>query len=350
MVTVLKRSRMTRHAWVGAVLGLLIGAAAGDAFAADKVTMAHAGTQLMRLPLYIAIQNGYLKEEGIDLEIVETRSGSDGMKMLAGNAVNFAAGQLLDAINLQKQGIGAVGVVMLTQRLGNSIVVRKAVADQIKSMKDLKGRTVGVTSVGSGTWQFAVFAGTLEGLKAEDFNFVGVGSGPNIIGAVKAGRIDAMSYSDPENYNMVKDGDAVFLIDMADDATHRRILGETYLNNQIMVLSSYAKSNPKNVQALVNGIQRAVVWVNTHSIDETTKVLHSYPAFSKLDYDQFLISVKRTLPDGMAKTAMISQAAFDSAMRFPLAVGAIDAAMPYSQLVDSSFAENAIKKYPPAAK
>ena len=272
------------------------------------------------------------------------------MKMLAGNAVNFAAGQLLDAINLNKQGISAVGIVMLTQRLGNSVVVRKAVADQIKSMKDLKGRTVGITSVGSGTWQFAVFAGSLEGMKAEDFNFIGVGSGPNIIGAVKAGRIDAMSYSDPENYDMVRDGDAVFLIDMADDATHRRILGETYLNNQIMALSSYAKSNPNNVQALVNAIQKAVVWVNTHSIEETTKVLHAYPAFSAQNYEQFLISVKRTLPDAMAKTAMISQAAFDSAIRLPLAVGAIDAAMPYSQLVDSSFAENAIKKYPPAAK
>jgi NitT/TauT family transport system substrate-binding protein len=334
---------------IGAVAGMLLGlAGATTAFAADKVTMAHAGTQLMRLPLYIAIQNGYFKDEGLDLEIVETRSGSDGMKMLAGSAVNFAAGQLLDAINLNNQQVDTKGVVMLTQRLTNSIVVRKASADKIKSMKDLKGQTVGVTSVGSGTWQFAVFAGTLEGMKADDFNFIAVGAGASVIGAIKAGRIEAMSYSDPENLQMVKDGDAVFLIDMADNATHKRILGDSYLNNQIMVLDKYAKSNPKQVQGLANAIQRAVVWVNTHSVEETAKVLHSYPAFSALKYEEFLVSVKRTLPDGMAKTAAISKEAFDSAMRLPVAVGAVPAAMAYEKLVDRSFTDNAIKKYPPA--
>jgi NitT/TauT family transport system substrate-binding protein len=314
--------------------------------AQTKATVAHAGTQLMRLPLYIAIQNGYFKQEGIDLEIVEIRSGSDGMKMLAGNAVNFATGQLIDAVNLNKQGIHTVGVTMLTQRLTNSIVVRKAVAGKYRSMKDLKGANLGVTGVGSGTWQFAVFAGTLEGLKADDFNFIAAGTGAGVIGSMKAGRIDAMSYSDPENLQMVKDGDAEFLIDMADEATHLRILGESYLNNQIMVLASYAKANPKVVQSLANAIQKGVVWVNTHSIDETAKLLHSYPAFSGLPYAQFLESVQRTLPSGVGKSAIITKAAFDSAMRLPVAVGILDAPMPYEQLVDPSFAENAAKAFP----
>lgn len=339
--------RLSRFAGACALASLT---AVFPAQAQTKATVAHAGTQLMRLPLYIAIQNGYFKQEGLDLEIVEIRSGSDGMKMLAGNAVNFATGQLIDAVNLNKQGIQTVGVTMLTQRLTNSIVVRKAVASKYRSMKDLKGANLGVTGVGSGTWQFAVFAGTLEGLKADDFNFIAAGTGAGVIGAMKAGRIDAMSYSDPENLQMVKDGDAEFLIDMADEATHLRILGDSYLNNQIMVLASYAKANPKVVQSLANAIQKGVVWVNTHSIDETAKLLHSYPAFSGLPYAQFLESVQRTLPSGVGKSAVITKAAFDSAMRLPVAVGILDAPMPYEQLVDPSFAENAAKAFPSPAR
>ncbi len=339
-----------RH-WRAIALGVvLLSTSAINATAQVKVTLAHAGTQLMRLPLYIAIQNNYFKEEGLDLEVVEIRSGSDGMKMLAGNAVTFAAGQLIDAVNLNKQGIHTLGFVMLTQRLTNSIVVRQAVANKFKSMKDLKGANVGVTGVGSGTWQFAIFAGTLEGMKADDFNFIAVGAGAGVIGSMKAGRIDAMSYSDPENLQMVKDGDAQFLIDMADDATHLKILGESYLNNQIMVLNSYAKANPKTIQAFSNAIQKAVVWVNTHSIDENAKLLHSYPAFSELPYDQFLVSVRRTLPSGVGKSAIITRAAFDSAMRLPVAVGVLDAPMPYEQLVDSSFAEVASRAFPVPGK
>lgn len=349
---------MTMHRLIRAVsgrlfatgLGLLIAAVGGTALAQEKVTLSHAGATLLRLPLYIAVQNNYFRDEGLDLQIVETRSGSDAMKMLAGRSVNFSTGQLLDAINLNKRDIHVQGVAMLTQRLTNSMVVRKAVAHEIKSIRDLKGRTVGVTAVGSGTWQFAAFLASLEGLKVTDLNIVGVGAGANVIGAVKAGRVDAMSYADPENLKLVNDGDAVWLADMADDATHRRLIGNSYLANQIMVLASYAESNPRTVQAFVNAIQRAVVWGNSHTPEEVAKLIHQFPAFAKTDFEQFLIAVKRTLPHGLAANAAITREAFDNAMKLPVAIGALDAPMPYERLVAPRFAENAAQKYPAPGK
>src|SRR5678809_1105959 len=106
-------SRGWRTVIVALVLGLSLG---GNAMALDKVTIAHSGTQIMRLPFYIAVQNGYFKDEGLDLEVVTVRSGSDGMKLLAGKTVNFSTGQLVDCVNLVNQDIGCVGLVMLTQR------------------------------------------------------------------------------------------------------------------------------------------------------------------------------------------------------------------------------------------
>jgi NitT/TauT family transport system substrate-binding protein len=349
MLTTSLSRRSWLHICAAAAIGVTLATTAADsARAQERVTISHAAATLLRLPLYVAVQNGYFKEEGIDLQIVDTRSGSDAMKMLAGGSVNFSTGQLLDSINLNKQGIHVQGVAMLTQRLANSIVVRTASADKVKSMRDLKGKTVGVTAVGSGTWQFAAYVASLEGLTTEDFNFIGVGAGGNVIGAIKAGRVEAMSYADPENPKMVADGDAKYLIDTTDEATHRRLVGETYLNNQIMVLASYIKAKPQVVQGFVNAIQRGLNWAHSHSPEEVAQLIHKFPAFADSDYGQFRFSIDRMMPHGLAKTAVITRTAFDNAMKLPLAIKAIDAAMPYEQLVETRFAEEAAKKYPPA--
>ena len=327
-----------------AVLFGLIGLAAADVEAAEmkKVTLSHAGATTLRLPFYVAYDKGYFKQENLDLEIVETQSGSDAMKMLAGGSVNFSTGQLLDAVNLSKQGINIVGVAMLTSRLTNSVVIRKSLAGQVKTMKDLEGRTVGVTSVGSGTWQFAGFVGRLQGADTEKFNYIGVGTGANVIGAIKSGRVDAMSYSDPENFKLVQDGDAEFLVDMGDDAVHKKLVGETYLNNQVMVLADYAKRNPDTVQGFVNALQKALDWMNKSSPEEITRSLMGFPGFQKADYNLLLISVRRQLP--VRQTAQITKDAFDNAMKFPMTIGLLKEAVPMPVVVDNTFSDKAAKR------
>jgi NitT/TauT family transport system substrate-binding protein len=321
--------------------------AAATPAALTRVRISHAGAQTFRLPLYVAIQNGYFKDEGLDAEVIETKSGSDAMKMLAGKAVEFSTGQLVDAVNLNKEGMNIQGVAMLTNKLGNSIVVRKSLANDIKSMADLKGpnRTVGVTSVGSGTWQFAVYAAQAAGLKPEDLNFIPLGTGGAVIGGVQAGRVDAMSFADPENFQLVESGDAVFLIDMTDEATHKKLIGDTYLNNQIMVSSEYIKQKPEVVQSFVNAIQRGSVWASAHTPEEIATLILGYEGFKGADQALMVKSLRR-MATAIPKSTVITRDAFDNAMKLPVAIGVIDKPMSFEQLVDSSFAEKAAAKYP----
>lgn len=313
-----------------------------------KVRISHAGAQTFRLPLYVAVQNGYFKDEALEVEVVETASGSDAMKMLAGKAVEFSTGQLLDAVNLNKQGINIQGVAMLTNRMSNSIVVRKAIAGEIKSMADLtkgRNRTVGVTSVGSGTWQVAVYAGLAAGVKQDDFNFIPVGTGANVIGAVTSGRVDAMSFADPENLQLVESGAATFLIDTSDEATHKKLIGDTYLNNQIMVSADYQKEKPEVVQGFVNAIQRGTVWASAHTPEEIATLILGYPGFKGSD-QAFMVKALRRMATGIPKSVVITRDAFDNGMKLPLAIGVLDKPMAYEVLVNTSFAEKAVAKYP----
>lgn len=315
--------------------------------AATRVRMSHAGVGTFRLPVYVAIQNGYFAQEGVDLEVVETRSGSDAMKMLAGKAVEFSTGQLVDAVNLNKEGVAIQGVAMLTNRLGNSITVRKAVANEIKSMADLRGpnRTVGVTSVGSGTWQFAVYAAHLAGVKRDEINFVPVGTGAAVIGAVQAGRIDAMSYADPENLQLVENGDAVFLIDMNDEANHKQLIGETYLNNQVMVSGDYVKEKPELVQGFVNAIQRGTVWASSSTPEATARLILGFPGFSGSD-EALLVKSLNRMWKSVPKSVVITRDAFDNAMKLPVTIGVVEQPMPFEVLANNTFAEKATAQYP----
>ncbi|MCW5770081.1 MAG: ABC transporter substrate-binding protein [Rhodospirillaceae bacterium] len=221
---------------------------------------------------------------------------------------------------------------------------------QIKSMKDLNGRPFGVTGIGSGTWQFAVFIAARDGVKREDLNFIGVGTGAGPLGAIKNKRVDALSYADPETYKLVQDGDAAYLVDMGDDATHRRYIGDSYLSNQIMVMRELVQKKPETVQKFVNAIQRAMNWAHAAPIDELAKVVHAYRSFKRYDVKLFNAVMKKMMPASLPDTAVITQAAFDNAMKLSMAAGAMKEPMTMDKLVDNRFATEAAKRLPPGKK
>lgn len=335
---------------LGAAAVAMATLAAAPPAMAEKIIISHAGGALLRLPFYIALQKKFFEAEGLEPEVVEARSGSDSIKMLVGGSSQFTTGQFIDAVNVSKQGIDAIGIAMLTQRMGNAIVVRKALVGEIKTIQDMKGRPFGVTGIGSGTWQFAVFIAAKSGMKREDLNFIGVGTGAGPLGAIKSGRVDAMSYADPETYKMVVDGDASYLVDMGDDATHRKFLGDAYLNNQVIVMRAFAQKSPETVQKFVNAIQRAINWGHAAPVDELAKVVHSFRAFARYDGAMFAGAIKKMMPHSLAKTAEITDAAFNTAMKLSIDAGAMKEAMPKDKLVDNRFAIEAAKRLPPGKK
>jgi NitT/TauT family transport system substrate-binding protein len=330
--------RIIAVALVLAALGLQPALAQGQ-----KVTIPNNNAALIAMPFYIAIQKGYFKDEGLDVQLVDIPSGPDATKMLASGRIDFQPGQLLDGLFLRQQGIKAKSIALLTSRYTASLVVRKAVANEITSVAKLKGRTVGVTGVGGGTWLFLMYLAKKNGLQPDDINVVPVGNGPSALNAVISGRVDALSFVDPENFKLVQDGEAVYLADMTNEAVHQKEIGGSYVNNQVLVLEDYAKKNPKNVQMFVNGIQRALTWARSQSPDEVAAVVRSFPNFAHFEQDIFIGSLKKMLPQALPTTAVITREAFDNNVKIPLGAGTLKTPVPYEEIVDNSFAEAAAK-------
>ncbi len=331
-----------------AIFGLLFGLQLGladAAFAATKVLVSQAGVQLYRMPIYVALLNGYFKDEGLDVELVTTRSGADSIKMMVGGAVQFANGPPVDLVNLRNQDIDAKCIAMLSMRLNNSIIVRKEKANEIKSFVDLKGRSLGISGVGSGTWQIVQAMARITGIDPDSINLVSLGVGGSIASAFQAGRVDAISYVDPENYQLMASGEAVPLVDLADDATHRKYFGDELLFNDVAVMSDYAKKNPQTVQAFANAVQRAVSWMHGQPAAAIAKLMKTYEPFQGVEEGLLTATVSRAMI-GVPKSIETTTVAFDKMNDLLIKIKIVDTPVSFPLAVDNTFAAAAAKKYP----
>jgi NitT/TauT family transport system substrate-binding protein len=309
------------------------------AHALETVRVSQAGYQLYRLPLYIAQIKGFFKEENLDVQFISTNSGSDSVKMLVGSAVEFENGPVIDIVNLRKQGIEAKTIGVINSRLNNSIIVPKAKAGEIKSFSDLAGKTVGMTGIGSGTWQVMAAVAKTTNTDLDKINMVSLGT-QGIMQAFLAGRVDALSYVDPEAYLLLKSGDGVPLIDFNDDATHKKYLGDATIYNELIVLDSYANANPAIVQGFMNGVQKALNWLHSTPSEEIVTTVKGYEPFKDLPPEDIKGMLDRT-GKGYPKSAVITKEAFDGTMNFMSVVGALDAPLPQDETVNNAFAEKA---------
>jgi NitT/TauT family transport system substrate-binding protein len=121
-----------------------------------------------------------------ELDLVQTTS-TNLVTAIAGGATNLVAlGSLYD---------GGLQIMVASNKLAASLPEKATIAQRVQA---LKGKSIAVTSIGGGNYQFAVAALEAEGLNPEkDATIVPTGSQANEYAALAAGRVDAMVQSQP---------------------------------------------------------------------------------------------------------------------------------------------------------
>ena len=119
---------------------------------ATTIQMAVGGqTQFIYLPLTLADQLGYFKDEGLSVRISDLRGGSEALTAMMGGSVNMVTGFYEHTIRARAQGKRLVMVALFDRYPGLVLMVGKAHFNQVRSIKDLVGKPVGVTAPGSST-------------------------------------------------------------------------------------------------------------------------------------------------------------------------------------------------------
>jgi len=258
------------------------------------------------LPLTIAEQLGYFKDEGLNLKISDFRGGSAALRAVVGGSADVVSGAYEHTINLQskKQYFQAFA---LEGRLPQIVLgVATAKAANFHSFKDLKGMKVGVTAPGSSTNNLVKQLLTKAGLDPNnDVAIVGVGTGATAVAAIKSGEIDALSNVDPVMTKLEREGAIKVVADTRTLKGTKEIWGAPLPAGCLYAPLEFVKKNPRTVQALTNAIVRADKWIAKASAADVAKVVPEAYLLGDRDlYMSTFNNVKEAIsPDGTISPA-----------------------------------------------
>ena len=234
-----------------------------------NITIAVGGKNLFYyLPLTIAERRGYFKDEGLNVEIVDFPGGAKALQAMVGGSADVVSGAYEHTITMQAKGINIESIALQGRYNGIVLGIRKDKAGGFKSLKDLKGMSIGVTAPGSSTNHFVNNLLTKNGLKPDDVSIVGVGAGAGAVAAIKKGSVDAISNLDPVINILETEGDIVVVVDSRTAKGMKEVYGGAYHAGSIYAPVEWVKKNPNTAQAVVNAMVRASLWIRRAKVDE----------------------------------------------------------------------------------
>lgn len=294
---------LVRGSLISALLVAAGALSAGHAVAADsgKITIMVGGiTKMVYLPAKLTEQLGYFKEEGLDVELQSQPAGVDAENELLAGAVQAVVGFYDHAIDLQSKGKEITAIAIFGQVPGEVEMVSSKAAATIKSMADVKGKTLGVTGLGSSTNFLTQYLAAKQGITSNQFSVLPVGADNTFIAAIKQGRIDAGMTTEPTVSQLLKTGDASVLVDMRTVEGTVKALGGLYPASSLYVQRPWLNTHKAEAAKLARAFVKTLKFINTHSAAEIAdKMPKDYYGNNKPLYVQALQnSLPMFSPDG----------------------------------------------------
>lgn len=257
-------------AWAAMSIAMAIGVAeVSPAQAAEKISIIVGGMEKqIYLPPILCEKLGFFEEQGLDVELVNSRAGVEAENELLAGAVQGVVGFYDHTIDLQAKGKSITSVVQFSQAPGEVEMLSTKVADAVKTPADFKGKTLGVTGLGSSTDFLTRFIVARAGLKPGDFSLLPVGAGNTFIAAIKQDQIQAGMTTEPTISQLVKRGEAQVMIDLRTPEKTAEALGGPYPAASFYVQSAWLADHQQETQKLANALVKTLHWIKDHSAAE----------------------------------------------------------------------------------
>jgi NitT/TauT family transport system substrate-binding protein len=235
-----------------AILAVLTVAVAVSAAPAHKVRVGYFGT-ICEAPLFAAYENGFFKEQGLDVEMV--RGDANSLREgLALNKLDVTDGVLMQWIKPIEQGLN----VKFTAGIHTGCIqILAGSKTGIKTVKELAGKRVGVPAIGGGPHNLASRALFTSGIDPKTGVTWRVFPMAELELALEKGEIDALASADPIAQMIVDKGKARSILNSA----------KTEPYNQeycclVVVNGKFVKENPEAAAAATRAILKAARWVS----------------------------------------------------------------------------------------
>jgi len=256
------------------LLAVFVSGAAPASWAAEKVTVGVGGVALMvYLPTALAKAKGYFAEEGLDVEILDIKGGgSQAASALIGGSVDFSANAIDHAIKAKVQKKDLIAVHSHVRLPVMGVVVANKYKGEIKSLADLKGRPLGVTSPGSQTHMVLGYLLAKSGVKADDVKIIGAG-GSTMPLAIEKDSVHAGMMVDPFFTAFLKQGKGYALVDMFTTKGTVDAMGGEVQGTTLLTRPEVIAKRPATVQKMVNALVRANKFIVGSTGEELARAL-----------------------------------------------------------------------------
>jgi len=189
---------------------ILILCATAQAAESRNITLGLVSPNLStQLPIVVAQQAGFFKDEALNVHSVTIASGGT---LMVAILTSGHADLVVSGVAAIMRAIDRGAPVTVVSGFQNKIDFALIGSKGVTRLEDLRGKTIGVTSAGS----FSEFA-VLEALKRRGFNrdkdykLIAAGSTHLRIGALKGGKVDAIPLSSGERHTLEDEGYPVLL-------------------------------------------------------------------------------------------------------------------------------------------
>ena len=313
--------RISKWLAIPLIAALCFGTASSGAHAAGTIRIMVGGVEKqIYLPAKLAEQLGYFKEEGLDVELLSAPSGVDAEDEMLAGAVQGVVGFYDHTIDLQAKGKFVESVVQLSHAPGEVELCAKK--SSINSPADWKGKSLGVTGLGSSTNFLTQFIAVKNGLKPGDISTLPVGAGNTFVAALKQGKIDCGMTTEPTVSLLIASNDAKVLIDLRDPTNTAKILGGTYPAASLYMPSAWVAVHKAETQKLANAFVKTLRYIATHSAEQIAdKMPADYYAGNRALYVKALVEGKGMftpdgkMPENGPRTVLSVLNAFDKAVQ-----------------------------------
>ena len=294
-----------------------------------KITIAQFGHVFLYLPLYVAQDKGFFKEEGLDVQIVSTGGDEKTFAAVASGSAQFGVADPTFTAIAQEKGQGGKVVASIVNGVPFWGITFKKDMKPKTNPEELSGLRIATYTAPS--TNYTVMKKILQNNGNPVQAKIVEGAFGSLVAILKADKADIAMELEPVTSIAVAQGAQVVY-------SMPRAFGD-FAFTGLTATDAYIKENPAKVQSAVNALAKAIKFI--HSDFEGSLAI-AKKEFPEVDEKLLRNALKRIIDEGTVPTStVLGKEAWEKAIALRKEVGDVKGAAAYEDNVDTTFSGKA---------
>lgn len=306
----------------------------------EKIVLNEVAHSIFYAPMYVAFEENYFSEEGLEVELV-TGFGADKTMtaLLSGEAeIGFMGSEASIYTYVEGASDYAVNFAQLTQRAGNFLVAREPIDnfswDMLKNSYVLGGRKGGMPEM---VFEYILYKNGID--CSTDLTIdtsIDFGSTAAAFSGAKEGEAGYADFTvefEPHATLLEEQGKGYVVASLGTDSGYVPYTA-------FCAKKSYLESHADTLQHFTNAIQKGLTYVNSHSAEEIARVIQ--PQFTETELNTITTIVSRyQSQDTWKEDTVFEEESFELLENILMDAEELEDYVPYEDLVDTTYAKQA---------